>query len=97
MVNLQELNLPYVITVAQSNQKSFIDQKKLQTRRKIKKNKINYFVQFKFLPGTGFYGFGLIHMIGGLTRTATAALRQLLDAGTLANLPAGFKSQRNSS
>jgi hypothetical protein len=55
--------------------------------------KINYFVQFKFLPGTGFYGFGLIHMIGGLTRTATAALRQLLDAGTLANLPAGFKSR----
>jgi hypothetical protein len=50
-------------------------------------------VQFKFLPGTGFYGFGLIHMIGGLTRTATAALRQLLDAGTLANLPAGFKSR----
>ena len=50
-------------------------------------------MQFKFLPGTGFYGFGLIHMIGGLTRTATAALRQLLDAGTLANLPAGFKSR----
>ena len=50
-------------------------------------------MQFKFLPGTGFYGFGLIHMIGGLSRTATTALRQLLDAGTLSNLPAGFKSR----
>ena len=52
-----------------------------------------YFVHYKFLPGLGFYGFGLIHMIGGLSRTATAALRQLLDAGTLSNLPAGFKSR----
>ena len=59
----------------------------------ILKNKINYFVHFKFLPGLGFYGFGLIHMIGGLSRTATSALRQLLDAGTLSNLPAGFKSR----
>ena len=58
-----------------------------------KKSKIQYFVHFKFLPGLGFYGFGLIHMIGGLSRTATAALRQLLDAGTLANLPAGFKQR----
>jgi hypothetical protein len=52
-----------------------------------------YFVHYKFLPGLGFYGFGLIHMIGGLSRSATQALRQLLDAGTLANLPAGFKSR----
>ena len=51
------------------------------------------FVQYKFLPGLGFYGFGLIHMIGGLSRTATDLLRQLIDAGTLSNLPAGFKSR----
>jgi hypothetical protein len=56
-------------------------------------NKIQYFVHYKFLPGFSFYGFGLIHMLGGLSRTATAALRQLLDAGTLSNLPAGFKAR----
>jgi hypothetical protein len=57
------------------------------------KRRIPYFVHYKFLPGLGFYGFGLIHMIGGLSKAATGALRQLLDAGTLANLPAGFKSR----
>jgi len=56
-------------------------------------SRIEYFVHYKFLPGLGFYGFGLIHMIGGLSRAATIALRQLIDAGTLKNLPAGFKSR----
>ena len=55
--------------------------------------RIEYFVHYKFLPGLGFYGFGLIHTIGGLSRAATVALRQLIDAGTLKNLPAGFKSR----
>jgi len=57
------------------------------------KRKIKYFVHYKFLQGFGFYGLGLIHTIGGLSRTATAALRQLIDAGTLSNLPAGFKAR----
>ena len=86
------IKLPYIVTIAQSNNKILSIRRNYQPTDPVKK-KIQYFVQFKFLPGTGFYGFGLIHMIGGLTRTATAALRQLLDAGTLANLPAGFKSR----
>ena len=86
------IKLPYVVTVAEAGQKILSIRRNYNPQDPLKK-KVNYFVQFKFLPGTGFYGFGLIHMIGGLTRTATAALRQLLDAGTLANLPAGFKSR----
>ena len=58
-----------------------------------KKKKKQYFTHYKFLPGLGFYGLGLVHMLGGLSRTATSALRQLIDAGTLANLPAGFKAR----
>ena len=86
------IKIPYIITIAQSTQDVLSIRRNYAPQDPIKKKK-DYFVQFKFLPGTGFYGFGLIHMIGGLTRTATAALRQLLDAGTLANLPAGFKSR----
>ena len=80
------IKIPYIVTIAESNNKILSIRRNYAEGDKLMK-KINYFVQFKFLPGTGFYGFGLIHMIGGLTRTATAALRQLLDAGTLANLP----------
>jgi len=86
------IKLPYIVTFAENNQTVLSIRRNYQATDSMKK-KIDYFVQFKFLPGTGFYGFGLIHMIGGLTRTATAALRQLLDAGTLANLPAGFKTR----
>jgi len=86
------IKLPYVVTVSEDNGKV------LSIRRNYKegdqdRKKNQYFVHFKFLPGFGFYGLGLIHMIGGLSRTATAALRQLIDAGTLANLPAGFKTR----
>ena len=86
------IKLPYIVTVDESSTKV------LSIRRNYapndpKKQRIQYFVHFKFLPGLGFYGFGLIHMIGGLSRTATVALRQLLDAGTLSNLPAGFKQR----
>ena len=86
------IKLPYVVTIAEANTK-ILSIRRNYAENDPRKKRINYFVQFKFLPGLGFYGFGLIHMIGGLSRTATAALRQLLDAGTLANLPAGFKTR----
>ena len=86
------IKLPYVVTVEEGSRK-VLSIRRNYAPNDLKKNKIQYFVHFKFLPGLGFYGFGLIHMIGGLSRTATAALRQLLDAGTLSNLPAGFKQR----
>ena len=86
------IKLPYVVTVEKDSRK-VLSIRRNYRQDDSKRNKINYFVHFKFLPGLGFYGFGLIHMIGGLTRTATSALRQLLDAGTLSNLPAGFKTR----
>src|SRR5210317_369468 len=84
------IKIPYIVTVEESSGQILSIKRNYEVGDP-KKNKVNYFVHFKFLPGLGFYGFGLIHMIGGLSRTATAALRQLLDAGTLSNLPAGFK------
>jgi len=87
-----EIKLPYVVTIEEGSQKVLSVRRNFAPNDPLK-NKIQYFVHFKFLPGLGFYGFGLIHMIGGLSRTATSALRQLLDAGTLSNLPAGFKQR----
>ena len=84
------IKIPYIVTVEEASRNVLAIKRNYEIGDP-KKNKIDYFVHFKFLPGLGFYGFGLIHMIGGLSRTATAALRQLLDAGTLSNLPAGFK------
>ena len=89
---LTGIKLPYVITIEEGS-RQVLSIRRNYKENDPKKNKTNYFVHFKFLPGLGFYGFGLIHMIGGLSRTATSALRQLLDAGTLSNLPAGFKSR----
>jgi hypothetical protein len=86
------IKLPYVVTLDEDSNKILSIRRNYAQDDPLKR-RINYFVHFKFLPGLGFYGFGLIHMIGGLSRTATAALRQLLDAGTLANLPAGFKQR----
>ena len=86
------IKLPYIITIDEANQKILSIRRNYGEQDPLK-NKKDYFVHFKFLPGLGFYGLGLIHMIGGLSRTATVALRQLLDAGTLANLPAGFKTR----
>jgi hypothetical protein len=84
------IKLPYIVTLEEGS-REILSIKRNYEVGDPNKNKVQYFVHFKFLPGLGFYGFGLIHMIGGLSRTATAALRQLLDAGTLSNLPAGFK------
>ena len=86
------IRLPYIVTIDEGS-REVLSIKRNFEQDDPKKQKINYFVHFKFLPGLGFYGFGLIHMIGGLSRTATSALRQLLDAGTLSNLPAGFKQR----
>ena len=86
------IKLPYIVTI-EENSREVLSIKRNYELEDPKKSKIQYFVHFKFLPGLGFYGFGLIHMIGGLSRTATSALRQLLDAGTLSNLPAGFKQR----
>ena len=84
------LKLPYIVTVDEGTGTVLAIRRNFDAQDPRKKRR-DFFVHFKFLPGLGFYGFGLIHMIGGLSRTATAALRQLLDAGTLSNLPAGFK------
>jgi len=86
------IKVPYIVTISEDNGKvlsirrNYLEDDPMQA-------KIQYFVHYKFLPGFGFYGMGLIHTIGGLSRTATAALRQLIDAGTLSNLPAGFKAR----
>jgi hypothetical protein len=86
------IQLPYIVTVDEGSGQV------LSIRRNFKEGedlarKRHYFVHYKFMPGLGFYGFGLIHMIGGLGRASTSILRQLIDAGTLANLPAGFKAR----
>jgi hypothetical protein len=86
------IKLPYVVTVDEGTGKVLSVYRNYRQGDPLKK-KIQYFVHYKFLPGLGFYGFGLIHMLGGLSRTATSALRQLIDAGTLSNLPAGFKAR----
>ena len=86
------IKVPYVVTLSADNGQVLSIRRNYAEDDKNRK-KIQYFTHFKFLPGFGFYGLGLIHTIGGLSRTATAALRQLIDAGTLSNLPAGFKAR----
>ena len=88
----KKIKIPYIVTIDEGSGEI------LSIYRNYKPDDLNYsrieyFVHFKFLPGLGFYGFGLTHMIGGLSRAATQSLRQLIDAGTLKNLPAGFKSR----
>jgi hypothetical protein len=86
------IKIPYVVTLSLDNGQVLSIRRNYREDDE-KKKKIAYFTHYKFLPGFGFYGLGLIHTIGGLSRTATSALRQLIDAGTLSNLPAGFKAR----
>jgi len=86
------IKLPYIVTIDKYSS-TILSIRRNWNQQDPNMKKITYFVHFKFLPGLGFYGFGLIHMLGGLSRTATSVLRQLIDAGTLANLPAGFKAR----
>ena len=86
------LKLPYIITIDEPSQR-VLSIRRNYLENDALKQKVNYFVQYKFLPGLGFYGLGLSHMIGGLAKASTSILRQLIDAGTLANLPAGFKAR----
>ena len=86
------IKVPYIVTLSLDNGQVLSIRRNYREDDELKR-KIAYFVHYKFLQGFGFYGMGLIHTIGGLSRTATAALRQLIDAGTLSNLPAGFKAR----
>ena len=86
------IKLPYIVTIDKDSEEVLSIRRNFDQIDSSRKKK-QYFVHYKFLPGLGFYGFGLIHMLGGLSRTATSVLRQLIDAGTLANLPAGFKAR----
>jgi|TARA_X000001388_G_scaffold15905_1_gene9802 hypothetical protein len=86
------VKLPYIITIDSNSNEVLSIRRNYQENDPLRK-KIEYFVHFKFLPGLGFYGFGLTHMIGGLSKASTSIMRQLIDAGTLANLPAGFKTR----
>jgi hypothetical protein len=86
------LKYPYIVSMLEKTGEILsirrnYDQQDLLMRKK------QFFVHYKFLPGLGFYGFGLTHMMGGLAKASTSLLRQLIDAGTLSNLPAGFKAR----
>ena len=84
--------LPYVVTIDKSS-RTILAVRRNWYEDDPKKLKRDHYVHYQYLPGLGFYGFGLVHMIGGLSKSATSLLRQLVDAGTLANLPGGLKSR----
>jgi hypothetical protein len=86
------IGLPYVITIDKSSRTILSIRRNWYEDDKLKKRR-QHFVQYTYLPGFGFYGFGLVHMVGGLAKSATSILRQLVDAGTLSNLPGGLKTR----
>ncbi len=86
------LKLPYIVTIVEDTGEVLSIRRNYEEMDTMMRRK-DYFVHYKFLPGLGFYGLGLTHMIGGLAQASTSILRQLIDAGTLSNLPAGFKAR----
>lgn len=86
------IKLPYIVTLDVGSGEILSITRNYDQQDPLKRKR-QYFVHYKFLPGLGFYGYGLIHMIGGLGRATTSILRQLIDSGTLANLPSGFKAR----
>ena len=88
----EDYALPYIITVEEQSREILSIRRNYQKDDK-KQEKISHFVHYRFVPGFGFYGFGLMHFLGNLTMTATAAMRSLVDAGQFANLPGGFKAK----
>lgn len=86
------LSLPYIVTVEQESQKVIAIRRNYDRKDKRREKKI-FFTHYRFVPGFGFYGLGLIHFLGNLTLTATTAMRALVDAGQFANLPGGFKAK----
>ncbi len=86
------IRLPYVICIEHSSQK-ILSIRRNWRQEDERRQRRQHFVPFTFIPGIGFYGFGLIHLIGGLAKSSTSILRQLVDAGTLSNLPGGLKAR----
>ena len=84
--------LPYVITIDKGSRTILSIRRNWYEGDPLKKRR-QHFVHYVYLPGLGFYGFGLVHMVGGLAKSATSILRQLVDAGTLSNLPGGLKTR----
>ena len=84
--------LPYIVTIDYPSG-TILSIRRNYLENDARKEKRNHFVHYQYLPGIGFYGFGLIHLIGGLSKSATSILRQLVDAGTLSNLPGGLKAR----
>jgi len=84
--------LPYIVTMELASRKVLSIYRNWREEDQAYKKR-DFFVQYKYLPGLGFYGMGLVHLLGGITKSATSILRQLVDAGTLANLPAGLKAR----
>lgn len=88
----QGIRLPYIVTVLKET-REILGIRRNWRQGDTRMRRRDYFVHYKFTPGMGFFGFGLIHLLGNLSDSATSTLRQLIDSGTLANLPGGFKTR----